>query len=417
MKTFFVFLLMLLGALALAQLMLADSGYVLLAYQGMSFESSLWGFLLLIVLAALAVWLVWLLLITVAGSLGLIYPITKRGRQRRARRLTVLGFNYFVNGQWRRAQKRLAKAAEADEAPLLNYLAAARAAQEAGDDEAAREYLRQADRKVPEARLAIGITQAHLLLSRNKLEQALATLKELHRKAPRHPYILKLLKQVYLRLPDWQALARLLPVLKRHKVVDEAEYQQLEADAYSAMFAQAAEAAAHRDQGAERLQPVQSVWQGLGRGQRRQVALVLAYARALQTLGAEVEAENVLRQSLVRDYSDELVELYGRLQGGDSDRQLLVAEQLLKERPNNAVLLLCLGRLSLRNQLWGKAREYFEASLRQSPSVAVCNELGRLLAHLGDHAGSSGYFRQAQSLGERPLPDLPMPPAPKANAA
>lgn len=417
MKAFFLFLVMLLGCLVLAQLMLADNGYVLLAYKGMSFESSLWAFLLLIALAGMAIWLLWLVTLLVAGSLGLVYPITRGSKQRRARRLTVLGFNYFVNGQWRRAQKRLAKAADADEAPLLNYLAAARAAQEAGDDEAAREYLRQADKKVPEARLAIGITQAQLLLSRDKLEQALATLKELHRKAPRHPYILKLLKQVYLRLPDWQALAKLLPKLKRYKLIEEGEFHQLEARAYTSMFEQAAQAGVHKQQAEERIKPVQKVWQQLNRAQRHQVELVLAYTRALQSLGDEAEAESVLRNSLVRDYSDELVELYGRLAGSDASRQLLVAEQLLKERPSNAMLLLSLGRLSLRNRLWGKAREYFEASLKQSPTVSVCNELGRLLAHLGDHAASSEYFRQAQQLTDRPLPDLPMPVAQKVPTA
>lgn len=409
MKAFAYFLVMLLGCLVLAQMMLADNGYVLIAYHGMSFESSLWAFVLLIALAGAAVWLVWLGVLLLAGSLGLVYPITLRSKQRRARRLTTIGFNYFVNGQWRRAQKRLAKAADADEAPLLNYLAAARAAQEAGDDEAAREYLRLADKKVPEARLAIGITQAQLLLSRDKLEQALATLKELHRKAPRHPYILKLLKQVYQRLPDWQALAALLPKLKRYKVIDENEFFQLEAQAYSTMFEQSVQAGLHQKSTAERIKPVQEIWQRLNRSQRRQTELVLAYARALQLLDAEFEAETVLRNSLARDYGDELVDLYGRLAGSDTDRQLLVAEQLLKERPSNAILLLCLGRLSLRNKLWGKAREYFEESLKQSPSVSVCNELGRLLAHLGDHALSSEYFRQAQRLTDLPLPDLPMP--------
>ena len=62
----------------------------------------------------------------------------------------------------------------------------------------------------------MGITQAQLQLARNQLEQCLATLLELRKKDPHHPFVLKLLHQVYLRLQDWQQLALLLPELKKY---------------------------------------------------------------------------------------------------------------------------------------------------------------------------------------------------------
>jgi len=88
---------------------------------------------------------------------------------------------------------------------------------------------------------------------------------------------------------------------------------------------------------------------------------------------------------LRRNWSDDLINLYGRLKGNRADEQLLMAEGWLQERPNNPELLLALGRLSLRNQLWGKAREYFEASINLKRKQETAGELCRLYAHLGQH--------------------------------
>jgi HemY protein len=92
------------------------------------------------------------------------------------------------------------------------------------------------------------------------------------------------------------------------------------------------------------------------------------------------------------------------------DEQLLAAEQWLKDRPNNAELLLALGRLSLRNELWGKAREYFETSLRLRRSREGLAELSRLSAHMGDEEMSIKLMMQGLA-NDNGLPKLPMPKA------
>ena len=75
--------------------------------------------------------------------------------------------------------------------------------------------------------------------------------------------------------------------------------------------------------------------------------------------------------------------------------------------------MLSLGRVSLRNKLWGKAREYFEGSLRFSKSKALSAEanaeLARLMDHLGEHAHSASLYRKALAQLEHRLPELPMP--------
>lgn len=135
---------------------------------------------------------------------------------------------------------------------------------------------------------------------------------------------------------------------------------------------------------------------------RSESLLVRAYADGLSRLGADAKAEEVLYAALKRQFDDRLVERYGRVRGQDAARQLANAEGWLKAHPENAELLLALGRLSMRNALWGKARDYLEASLRFEHRAETCAELARLLAQLGDNERSNRLFQEGLGLLAHP---------------
>ena len=406
MKGFALFLLLVTGSLLLANAMVSDHGYVMVSFGQTTFESTLWGLLLLVVISLGLVWLALALVRTLLGTLSVVYPISTRARRIKARKLFDRGLAEFTMGNWRKAERLLGQAAKSGESPLINYLAAARAAHEAGNYEASVNWLRRADSKAPGAEMAIGITQAQLQLSSNHLEQALATLQHLHKKYPRHVYILKMLKQVYTRLNDWQSLEKLLPELRRRKVITEDEYRRLEQQSFKVLFDQACHCARNRHSLDEKIQPVDTVWAGLSRNQHKDPAILYRYCDSLVRLGAGEKAEQLLRENLKNCYSEPLIRLYGTTDGKDRQKQLLFAESLLAQRTNDPALLLTLGRLALRNELWGKAREYLEASLGLRRSVDVYNELGHLLAHLDQFETSSRYFQEGLLLAADSAPQL-----------
>ena len=409
MKGFGLFLILVAACFLLANVMVSDHGYVLVAFHDMSFESSLWGLLLLIGLVIGVIGITIALVKTLLAALGFIVPLSTKAKQRRARKLFNYGLAEFTKGHWKKAERLLSQAANAGEAPLINYLAAARAAHESGDYDASAEYLRQADSKAPGAELAIGITQAQLQLSGGLLEQALATLTRLHQKHPRHAHILKLLKETYYRLHDWQALSQLLPKLRKLKVIDEAQHQALEQEAFEALFDQACQQGKNQFDLDKKVKPVNQVWAGLSHTQKRDPETLYRYTQALASLGAHKKAEQVLRQSLTKSYSEPLIRLYGKVEGIDPNQQLLFAEKQLPSRPNDPELMLCLGRLALRNELWGKAKEYLEASLNLRKSIEAYNELGQLLAGMDDFETSTRYFQEGLLLAADNVSGLPHP--------
>ena len=223
---------------------------------------------------------------------------------------------------------------------------------------------------------------------------------------------MKLLKQAYYRVNDWQALAKLLPQLKKQKVVPDDQLRQLELQSFEALFEQAYSNGRGLSTLDERIRPATKIWNDLSSAQRRDPVMIHRFAQCLTQLGAEEKAAILLRENLTRNYSADLIQLYGKIRDKDIGKQLLFAESLLNERPNDADLLLTLGRLALRNELWGKAREYFEASLRLSRRIDTYNELGRLLAHLDDHENSTRYFQEGLLLAADTVVDLPMPAKP-----
>jgi HemY protein len=410
MKRIFFWLLvvlLLLAALGYAVTQIEQPGYVLLAYKGLRYESSLWGTLALVAT-------LWVLLYTVRLSWRLLTasgrvanPWSRHNRNRRAQMSAEQGLLDLSEGRWERALRHLRRAAEAESQPLMHYLGAARAAQELGRYAESDSLLERALTRQPQAELAIALAHAELQVARGESAAALETLQVMRERHPRHRQVLRQLQALYEQQCDWSALLGLLPELRKNKALAEPELLELERRTWRARLAVAGQSGLVAGEAA--LQPLTQAWQQLSKAQHQEPSLLLAYAEQLHTLGAEPEAEAVLRSALKRHYDASLVALYGTLCGSEPQAQLHAAEGWLKQQPDDPQLLLALGRLSLQNRLWDKARDYFEASLAQARSAPACAELARLLAHQGELARSNQLFQEGLSLLEQRLPNLPLP--------
>lgn len=386
-----------------------DPGYVLMVWGDASLETSLWFALLLLLLA----WLLWRMLVLilgfVLGSRGSIEAWRHRRQERRVRQETSRGLLALIEGDWPRARKELDAAASHMDDPLLLQLGAARAAHRMGDAAGRDDCLEAARAGSPKAHLAVGITRAELDIDAGQWEQALATLLTLRKEAPRNAKVLGMLRSTYEALEDWQALAGILPDLRRAGVMDEADTAVLERQVWSAELHRAARV----DAGQEgRQQALEQAWNRIPKALRSDPMLLQAQVRELQNLNAHVQAESLLREGLQAAWDDALVNLYGWVQGNDPAGQLAEAEAWLAARPNNPVLLLTLGRLAMRHHQWDKAREYLEASVAQHRTAEAEAELGRLLLHLGDFEAAARHLADSVRQMRTLLPELPLPEQP-----
>lgn len=406
-RALLILLLVIATAVLIGLAVVEDPGYVLIAYKNFRYESSLWAAVALIAAVWLAVYLIRLVLSLVFVSGGVVNPWSRRNRKRRVQLASEQGLLDLAEGRWARAVRHLQRAAEGEQQPLIYYLGAARAANELGDYEQSDGFLEKALERQPHAELAIALAHAELQQARGQTEAALETLQVMRNRHPHHRQVLKHLQQVHQQRGDWPAVIALLPDLRKDKVLGDAELSALEQQAWSARLASAATDGLNNGEIA--LQPLTQAWQHLSKSQRSEPRLVAVYAEQLRVLGAPEEAEEVLRSAISRQYDSRLVELYGQVRGRDAVKQLQAAEGWLKTNPTDPVLLLCLGRLCLHNNLWGKAREYFESSLGFARTPLACGELARLLAQQGELQRSNELFEEAMGLLDRPLPTLPLP--------
>ena len=400
-RLFFLFVICLFGGAWLYQLAATTPGYLLLVIGNISIEMSIWFAITVIIVVALLVWLAYRLL---RGSVRQVSTQVSRvfvGSEKRAQRLMSRGFIHYFEGNWRQALRLLSKSAPRSPTPLLNYLGAARSAYELGEVQQANAMLLKAEQEAPEAELSVILSQARMQFVGKKYEQCAATLERGRKLAPKNPVILDLLSQVYMRLQDWQSLEKILPVLQQHALINEADVEQVSETVYQRLLEQAGQA--------DSVDAVNQCWNRIPRPWQKKPEVLLAYVNLLDRAGSVNEAELVLRKTLTQSWDNRLVLRYGILKSDDPMRQLLKAEGWLKERPGNAELLLTLGRLCLRNELWGKARDYFENSLKIKASPAAYAEMARLLAHLGEHQRSTEYYQRGLLIASEQLPELPMP--------
>jgi HemY protein len=390
-----------LGAL-LAHFLLQDRGYVLISFRGYIVEMSLPG--LVLVLAAL--YFLIRLVIRIWRAPRRLGEVMAERRLRVAGDKLTRGLISMTEGHWARSERLLTRSLRSSDAPLVNYLMAARAAQQQGSRERRNEWLKLAFESMPEAETAILLTQAELQLEAQEYEAAIATLNRVGEKQPDNPVVAGLLAQAYHALGDTAQLRALVPRLSTADLPPGTRIERV----LEGLGHLAGEPGL--DQAA-----LESLWAELSADLRKEPELLVWRAGMLGRLGGGDQAEGELRAALKRHWDARLVQAYGELETSQPRKQLKQAEQWLETRPDDAVLLLATARLCLENELVGKARSYLESSLALKPDAAAYALYGKLLAGLGEGEAAANAYRVGLGLASGTDLELPALSAPTQLAA
>lgn len=399
MRTLFVIsLIALFIGVGIVALIEGDPGYVLLSYGNYTLETNLWVGLVLLAASLCLIFLLLRLVYRIVGGQRSFVSWLGTRRSKKSHRATNRGIINYTLGNWAKARQQLALGAQNGEAPLVNYLLAARASDQLAEPERVAELLRAAAEESPDAELAIDVIRAENKLRTGEFELALAALEKPARNSAKNPHVLELQRQAYLGLGAEDKLLTLLPNLVKHDQLSQEEARIAERDIYVGRIKSASELGA-----------LHSAWERLPASLKRDKPVLHLYVARQVELGDYDAAEVSILKAIKREWDVPMVRQFGLLEGDNTAGRLTRAERWLPEHPEDAELLLCLGRLCLREKLWGKARDYFESSYRVNPSAEVCAELGRLLVGLGEPRVASAYYREGLAASTSDLPELPMP--------
>lgn len=363
----------------LGTLIARDPGYVLISYRGASFQTSLWVALGLLAIAAGVVYWILRFFRFLSGTSDSLRAWRNVRTKSHANDVTAKGLKFFLEGESERAERFLVSGSDNDISPAINYLIAARAANDQGKNEQRESYLRQAIEADSTLDQAVGLTAAKMSAAREEWRQCLDFLSLLKT----NDAVMFLKKDALFGLRDWQGLLDLLPKLK--KSMSKESFLALEKEVAIARFS--------KDEAAEG--GLNSHYKKLSDEVKKDTEVVLAYCSQVKDAA---EAEIVLRQAIKDNWQRELLECYGNLGPETLGKRLKQVQAWCLKHKEDAGLQLCLGKIHEASGDRDKARSSFEKSINLEDSREANEHLAGLLSFDGDYAKSNEHFKSALRL-------------------
>lgn len=385
MRALFWLLAVFASAVALAIVGRANEGYALFVYPPWRVELSL---VLFVVLLAGTFVVLYLLARLVHHTLHLplhVRAFRERRRIARSREALLGSAQAYFEGRYARAESEARRAFDGGDSRSLAALFAARAAHFLRAPDRRDAWLEKAAESGDSLHVARLVTQAELLLDERDFAGARKVLRDLHDSGPKHIATLRMLLRAELGARNWEEVLRLTGVLAKRDAISPALQDEYKSRALVELL------------GALSSDPagLEARWRRLPSRDQVIPRVAAAAARTAATAGRASLARDILEKALAQDWIPALVDLYGETSSDDVRLRIERGEHWLLEHPGDARLLLALGRLCVRAELWGKAQNYIEASLSFEPNRESHLALARLFERLGRQGDAGAQYRKA----------------------
>ncbi|MDT8363949.1 MAG: heme biosynthesis protein HemY [Nitrosomonas sp.] len=319
--------------------------------------------------------------------IGLLTART-RSRSKKTQQSMLSGLTAFLEARFDQAQKAAEKAfnlANTQDIKAINAVIAARSAHRQGNVAQRDHLLAAITEQAPEMTALKLITEAELMLEEGYYAKALAALQALYASGGRQSTaVLQLELKIQEMLQNWDAVLDLTNVLAKRKTADQSLVQSLRCTAHLYNIKKYN----------EDIELLRKYWQGLSAQDKLDCQFTAAAASGFMTLGDHAYAQKIIENNLDRQPDTELFRLYASCHSGNVSWQIQHAEKWLIKYPNNADLLLTLGKLCAYGELWGKAQNYLEASLSVEQNYSAHLALAELKEQLGEQESANEHYRQ-----------------------
>ncbi|MDU7405606.1 MAG: protoheme IX biogenesis protein HemY [Citrobacter portucalensis] len=360
LKVLLLFVLLIAG-IVVGPMIAGHQGYVLIQTDNYNIETSVTGLVIILIVAMVVLfaieWLLRRIFRTGAHTRGWFVG----RKRRRARKQTEQALLKLAEGDYQQVEKLMSKNADHAEQPVVNYLLAAEAAQQRGDEARANQHLERAAELAGNDTIPVEIARVRLQLARNENHAARHSVDKLLEVTPRHPEVLRLAEQAYIRTGAWSSLLDIIPSMAKAHVGDDEHRTMLEQQAWVGLMDQV-----RADQGSEGLR---AWWKNQSRKTRHQVALQVAMAEHLIECDDHDTAQQVIIDGLKRQYDDRLVLPIPRLKTNNPEQIEKVLRQQIKAVGDRPLLWSTLGQSLMKHGEWQEATLAFRAALKQRPDA------------------------------------------------
>jgi len=388
MRFLFWFLLLAVAAVVAALAARLNAGYALLVAPPYRVELSLNLLLILIVGGFTALYFGLRVIVRTVQLPAHVREWRRLQKKDRVRAKLDAAIVALLEGRYGKAQQQAQEALALPHSSGLAALVAARAAIDVRQFDAAEAYLSRPETQASSLAVSRLTLSAEIALEQGQPQEAMRILESLKREAGMHTAALRLELRATQAARRFGEIPPLVEQLVKRGVFDAAQAEQVRIAAQREQLrALAHDAAGLRD-----------AWSRLPESMRTLPPIARAAALSFLQLGGDREAGEIVARSLERTWDSELVELYGECRLPDATRQIEQAERWLAAHSQDAALLRVLGTLCQRQQLWGKAQTYLEASVALDNHWRTHLALGEMLGRLGRNDEANTHFVAALRL-------------------
>ncbi len=366
------------------------SGFVVMVIPPWRIETSALLFFILLAAAFAALYVAVRLGVRAYGLPREVKRMAAQSARNKARDQVLSSLQLLFSGRFKDAELKAREAMENAETKDLAAALAAWAAYESGSAKAATPYL---DTIQGEASAKMrDVSKAYMLLAEGRAPEALSLLKALAAADPKNPGVLKMKVEAEMAEKAWDDVLSTLAPLTQSGLLPDGAAQQLKLNAeINLIKGKPADADA-----------IEAAWSHMSRDSRFDATMAAAVAKRLIGLGAADRARSIL-EDVVRERGPEkwdasLAALYAKCATDSTLQQIERAESWLVDHPRDAVLLAALGKLCMRQSLWGKAQSYLEASAALEPTLDTHMTLARLMEQMGRREEAVAHIRKSAEL-------------------
>ncbi len=226
-RALFLMLLLLAGLIA-GPYLSGKQGYVRIETTNHIIEMSLTTLVIFFVISLAVVYSIEAAISRFCNLSNNTYSWFSRRKRVKAQKQTLEGLMRMDEGDYFKAEKLIGKNAKHSDEPVLNFIKAAEAAQQRGDEFSANRYLIQATEIAGTDSLILEIARTRILLQQNKLPAARSSVDSLLIMASRNKEVLKLAVDIYLKSKAYQALDNILEQVEKSGLYSAEEFEKLQ---------------------------------------------------------------------------------------------------------------------------------------------------------------------------------------------
>ncbi|HEY4806022.1 MAG TPA: heme biosynthesis protein HemY [Paraburkholderia sp.] len=377
-------------AVALATVGRFDAGQVLLVYPPYRVDVSLNLFVVGIVVAFLLLYAILRFLRNIVTMPRRVAAYRARMRTEKANSALRDAVGNLYAGRFSRAEKAARDSLADEKNTSAAGLIAATAAHRLHEYARRDEWLTQVDDPdLQEARL---MATADMRADGRDADGALAALTEMRTQGGRRIHAQQIALRAQQQLKNWSEVLKLVKTLEKREALHPAVAVRLRQLAAENLL---------RDR-RHNADALLELWQSLSTVERHSPRLADCAAELLIALDRQNDARKIVEEALAQNWDARLLRRYPDTAGNDALPLIQKAETWRKERPEDGDLLFALGRLCLKQQLWGKAQSFLEAAIKSADAsqneplkIRSHRALARLHEQLGDGEKAATHYRES----------------------